>query len=289
MHACGHDGHTAVILGTALVLNQLKENFNGSVRFVFQPGEEQDAMGHDLVKAGVLENPRPDAIYGLHGFPTFPVGAIATKPGVLMVAAEFFTIIIKGKGGHGSRPEAAVDPILTGCKVVEALQSIVSRNVPPIDSAVVSICKFISGFNGNVIPDSAELEGTTRYLNPEIGDKLPELMERCIKGVCEAMGAEYEFIYDKTYIPTVNDPELTEFSKKITHQYLGDKNWVELENPSMGGEDFSFYIKDNPGVYFHLGMGEDSAPLHNSHFNFNDDAIKNGITLMTALTLESLK
>ncbi len=288
MHACGHDGHTALLLGTALVLSRLRHTFNGSVRFVFQPGEEMVAAGRDLVSRGILRDPEPKAVFSLHALSGIPMGSIASRPGVIMAAADFFKIVIHGKGAHGSMPETAIDPLLTGARLVEALQAIASRDVNPSDAVVMSVCRFSGGTNGNIIPDSVELEGTTRYLNEEMGRRIPIHMERIIKDVCDSMKASYEFTYNMPYIPTVNDPEVVELGAEVARELLGTGAWTEIETPSMGGEDFSYYIKDYPGALFRLGMGEDYPGLHNPYFDFNDKALRNGILFMSAVTLKAL-
>ena len=288
MHACGHDGHTAMLIGAALLINKFRNEFDGSVRFVFQPGEEIVAAGKDLVEKGALRDPDPDAVVALHAWTDVKEGVIASKPGVLLAAADFFNIKIKGNGAHGARPENSIDPILTAARVVEALQAIVSRNVSALDPVVLSICRICGGTNSNVIPDSVELEGTTRYLKPELGKIIPAHMERIVKGVCESMGASYEITYDSLYIPTINDPKIIDIGKTIVTEVLGLSMWEDLEKPSMGGEDFSYYITEYPGAMFRIGMGKERAPLHNARFDFNDNALKNGILFLVSFTLDVL-
>ncbi|NQT21077.1 MAG: amidohydrolase [Planctomycetes bacterium] len=289
MHACGHDGHTAMLVGAALVLGELSRELDGSVRFVFQPGEEVAAAGRDLVEKGVLVDPVPDAIFALHAWSGMAVGAIASRPGVIMAAADFFHLRILGKGGHASMPEAAIDPILTGARVVEALQSIVARRVSALEPVVVSVCHIEAGTNSNIIPDSLEMEGTVRYVNPAIAKKIPAEMERIVKGVCDAAGASYEFGYVEKYMPTINDESIVALGKRVVQRSLGPERWVDLDKPSMGAEDFAFYIRERPGAMFRLGMGEGTVPVHNPHFDFNDDALEAGIVFLVSAALEVLR
>ena len=288
MHACGHDGHATILLGTALVLNELRDQFEGSVRFVFQPGEEVAALGRELVAAGALENPAPRHVFALHAHPGKVTGTILSRPGAIMAAAGFFKIIITGRGGHGSQPQNTVDPIVIASQLVTALQSIVARNIDPQEAAVVSVCRFSAGNNENVIPEQALLEGTIRFLNQEVGKKLPELIKRQTEGICHANGAKYTFEYSLPYEPCINDPECVKMVQHTAVELFGKEMYQEMPRSSMGGEDFCYFLKKYPGAFFNLGVGTDSPGIHNPHFNFNDDALENGIMMMVHLALKSL-
>jgi amidohydrolase len=288
-HSCGHDGHMAILVGVLRVLDSLSGRLGGSVRFVFQPGEEEVGGGKMMVARGLLEaEPLPAAVFALHGWPGLPLGQVAATPGTAMAAADIFTITVKGRGGHGAVPHKAVDPILAGAQIITALQSIVSRSINPARPAVVSVCSVRGGATTNIIPDELVMQGTTRYFERRLGDLIRRRMQEVIAGVCAAAGAEYSFDYEDGYIPLVNDPEQVRLAQEVTETYLGQQAWYADLPATMGAEDFAFYLDRVPGAFLRLGLGEKAAPLHHPEFDFDDRALETGITVLAALALETL-
>ena len=285
MHACGHDGHAAMLLGASMILEKFKDHLDGSVRFVFQPGEEVVAAGKDLIEKGILKDPKPIAVLALHGWPGYPTGSICSKSGELMAAADFFSIKIRGKGGHGSTSGQQNNPVVIASKIVTGLSSIPEREFTADVSVVVSISKIVGGTTSNVIPNEVIIEGSTRFFDKSAGKRIPGLFEKVLKAECEHTEIKYELKYDRPYIATVNDPEIINACKSITMQYLGESAWIDIDKPVMSSEDFSYYIKGNPGGMFFLGMGEDSPGLHTNTYDFNDKALNNGIKFLVISTL----
>ncbi|KAK7197216.1 amidohydrolase [Novymonas esmeraldas] len=283
MHACGHDAHTAMLLGAVKVLCQMRDRIRGTVRFIFQHAEEVTPSGaKQLVGLGVLDG--VSMIFGLHVRCSLPVGTLESRPGTLKGACNDFDIVIRGAGGHASQPELCTDPIVVAAEVVTALQSIISRRVSALKTPVLSVTQ-ISGGNGayNVIPDTAHLRGTLRSLDREVQARVPRLMKEVVAGIAKAHGAQYELSWLEPNIVTYNDPKAYEVAVQAAHDTVGEQHYHVLENPGFGVEDFSEYQAVVPGCFMYIGSkphGVDSAaPAHNSKFRVNEDAFAYGMTL----------
>lgn len=296
MHACGHDGHTAMLLGAAKILNANRDKFKGNVKLLFQPGEEHPGGALPMIEEGAMENPKVDAVVGLHeGFinENVPKGFIAYKDGCMMAAPDRFFIKIIGKGGHGAYPQITVDPILLTSEIIVAFQRITSREVSANEPCVVSVCRINGGTTGNVIPEYVEIEGTVRTVSNETRQFIAKRIEEIVKGITEAGRGKYELKYDFQYPPLVNDKEFNKIAVKSLEKIVGKEKVFEMPHPVMGGEDMAYFLEKAPGTFFFMSnpkVYEDGTiyPHHNSKFDVDEDYFIIGTSILTQTAIDYL-
>ncbi len=281
MHACGHDGHVAIALGTAKYLSEHRDRFAGTVKIIFQPAEEGPGGAKPMIAAGILKNPDVDALVGLHLWNNLPLGTLGVRAGALMAATEFFTCTVQGRGGHGAIPQQTIDAVVVGAQIVNALQTVVSRNIDPMKSAVLTVGEFKAGTAVNVIADSVYLSGTVRYFENEYGSLIPARLEQIIAGICAAHGASYDLDYRKLYPPVINDGAIAELVRSVALSVVETPVGVVPECQTMGGEDVSFFLQEVPGCYFFLGSANSDKglayPHHHPRFDFDETALSVGV------------
>jgi hippurate hydrolase len=285
MHACGHDGHTSMLVGAVHVLSGMRDRLGGTVKFVFQPAEEGGGGGKVMVDEGVADD--FSSIFALHLWPGLPFGKVATKAGPIMAAADAFDMEVRGSGGHGAMPHLAADAVVMAAQIVTALQTVVSREVDPVEPAVLTVGEIGAGTAFNIIPEKARIGGTVRTLDPDLRKMMPERIEELARGVAKGMRGDVDLDYTFSYPVTVNDEDAAARALSVADDLFGGGSVLELPNPSMGGEDFAYFLEKVPGAFIWLGVGEDASGLHTPRFAFDEDILPRGAALLAALALSA--